>query len=156
MSVDTPLGTDALLLETLTGTESLSELFRFELGLLAPAGTAVAFDKMLGQPVTVRLPLDGGTRFVNGIVSRFAQGPEVRGAAAGDATFVRYRAEMVPELWLLARQARSRIFQQMTVPDILKKVLTGLDVDVRAHRAPTSRATTACSTARPTSTSPAG
>src|SRR5205823_7880504 len=81
------------------------------------------FDKMLGQAVTVRLELPaGGTRFVNGIVSRFSQGAEVRGPA-GDATFTRCRAEVVPKLWLLGRQARSRIFQQKSVHDILKEVL---------------------------------
>jgi type VI secretion system secreted protein VgrG len=35
---------------------------------------------------------------------------------------------MVPRFWLLTRQAQSRIFQQLTVPDILKQVLKGLDV----------------------------
>ena len=123
MSVETPLGVDALLLETLSGTESLSALFRFELGLLAPAGARIAFDKLLGQPVTVRLQAPGGARFVGGIVSRLTQGPEVRGSVAGDVAFVRYRAEVVPKLWLLGRQARSRIFQQLNVPDILRQVL---------------------------------
>jgi type VI secretion system secreted protein VgrG len=35
---------------------------------------------------------------------------------------------MVPQFWLLTRRAQSRIFQQITVPDILRKVLEGLDV----------------------------
>jgi type VI secretion system secreted protein VgrG len=33
----------------------------------------------------------------------------------------------VPRLWLWTKSARSRIFQHLTVPDILKKVLQGLD-----------------------------
>jgi type VI secretion system secreted protein VgrG len=36
--------------------------------------------------------------------------------------------EIVPQFWLLTRRAQSRIFQHLTVPDILKKVLAGLDV----------------------------
>jgi type VI secretion system secreted protein VgrG len=36
--------------------------------------------------------------------------------------------EIVPQFWLLSRKAQSRIFQRMNVPDILKKVLEGLDV----------------------------
>lgn len=123
MSLTTPLGADALLLETLAGTESLSALFRFDLGLLAPAGTAVPFDQLLGSLVTVKLDAPAGSRFVNGLVCRVAQGPEVRGGAGGDVTFVRYRVEVVPKMWLLGRQARSRIFQQLNVPDILKLVL---------------------------------
>src|SRR5208337_3951690 len=39
-----------------------------------------------------------------------------------------YSAEMVPEFWLRTRQVRSRIFQQMSVKDILTKVLDGLKV----------------------------
>ena len=39
-----------------------------------------------------------------------------------------YRAELVPAFWLLTQTTDRRIFQQMTVPDILKQVLAGLDV----------------------------
>jgi type VI secretion system secreted protein VgrG len=128
MAVETPLGPDALLLETLTGTEEISGLFHFELGLLAPAGTDIDFANLLGQVATVRLPVPAsGTRFVSGVVSRFVQGGEVRGPD-GDATFTRCRAELVPRLWLLGLSARSRTFQKKSVPDILKDVLAGLDV----------------------------
>jgi type VI secretion system secreted protein VgrG len=128
LSIVTPLGADALLLESFNGTEAVSELFHFQLDLLAPSAAEVPFEKLLGQSVTVSVALPGGAaRYFNGIVSRFGQGPQVRGAL-GDVTFVRYRAEVVPSLWLLRRNFQSRIFQQMTVPDILKKVLTGLNV----------------------------
>jgi type VI secretion system secreted protein VgrG len=35
---------------------------------------------------------------------------------------------MVPKLWLLTKKVRSRIFQQVSVPDILRAVLTGMAV----------------------------
>jgi type VI secretion system secreted protein VgrG len=128
MAVTTPLGADALLLETFTGTEALSELFEFELGLLAEADTAVAFDQLLGQSATAQVTLpDDSQRYFNGVISRFSQGATVPGALGG-TTFVQYRATLVPKLWLLTRKAQSRIFQQLSVPDILKQVLTGLDV----------------------------
>src|SRR5436309_8152537 len=41
--------------------------------------------------------------------------------------------ELVPEFWLLTRSAQSRIFQHISVPDILKKVLTGLNVDFQVR-----------------------
>ena len=47
LSLHTPLGDDALLLETCTGVESISELFRFQLDMLAEA--PVAFDQVLGN-----------------------------------------------------------------------------------------------------------
>src|SRR5262249_39961936 len=103
--------------------------FRFELDLLAESTATVKFDSILGQGVTVTLvmPADGSKRYINGIVSRFGQGGR-RPSAQGGATFTLYRAEVVPKLWMLTRNHQSRIFQQLAVPDILKQVLTGLDV----------------------------
>src|SRR6266540_4525699 len=124
LAVSTPLGPDALLLERLSGTEAISALFSFRLDMLAPRDQPVAFDGLLGQAVTVAVAMPAGTRYFNGIVRRLSEGGEVHGAAE----FVRYQAEIVPKLWLLTRSFRSRIFQQIAVPDILKKVLAGLDV----------------------------
>ena len=127
IAVTTPLGADVLLLQQFSGSEAISKLFRFRLELLAESSTDVAFDQLLGQSVTVNLNLpDGSTRHLNGIVSRFAQGSRTP-SPMGEAFFTRYRAEIVPKLWLLTRNAQSRIFQQIAVPDILKQVLTGLD-----------------------------
>ena len=39
-----------------------------------------------------------------------------------------FRAELVPKLWLLTKKVQSRIFQHLSVPDILHQVLAGLDV----------------------------
>ena len=47
---------------------------------------------------------------------------------AQGAIFTEYTLEIVPQFWLLTRRAQSRIFQHLSVPDILKKVLEGLDV----------------------------
>jgi type VI secretion system secreted protein VgrG len=123
LAVTTPLGTDTLLLTEFHGSEGLSRLFQFQLNLLAEARKEVAFDKVLGQAVTVRLETAGGNkRFFNGICNSMAQGE-------GDGDYVNYRLEMVPRFWLLTKRAQSRIFQHQTVPQILKKVLDGLDVN---------------------------
>ncbi|MFO0851699.1 MAG: type VI secretion system tip protein VgrG [Gemmataceae bacterium] len=130
MAVSTPLAKDALLLEQLTGTEGISELYQFQLELLAETTEEVPFDKLLGQAVTVTLVAPGGEkRYVNGLVSRFGQGAEFRGGP--DRLFTRYTATVVPKLWLLTRRTNSRTFQQLTVPDILKKVLVGFDVSYK-------------------------
>jgi type VI secretion system secreted protein VgrG len=124
LEVVTPLGKDVLLLEGFSGHEGLSQLFRFQLDLIAENGKVkdVAFDKLLGQPVTVCLGRSGGKqRFFNGICSRFSQGES-------GIEFTSYRMEVVPRFWLLTRRAQSRIFQHKTVPDILKEVLQGLEV----------------------------
>ena len=75
LAVTTPLGTDVLLLTAFSGREGLSQLFSFQLELVADVATEVAFDKLLGQPVTVRLNLsDDKKRFFNGVCNRFSQG----------------------------------------------------------------------------------
>src|SRR5207247_270193 len=42
--------------------------------------------------------------------------------------FIHYEAEMVPQAWLLTKSHQSRIYQQKSVPDVLKAIFTGLDV----------------------------
>lgn len=122
LAVSTPLGPDALLLVGFTGHEAISQLFRYELDLLAENETVVAFDRLLGNRVTVNLEVPGGQdRHFSGICSRVSQGGR-------DETFTRYRMEVVPQFWFLTRRTQSRIFQQKSVPDILKAVLQGLDV----------------------------
>jgi type VI secretion system secreted protein VgrG len=105
-----------------TGHEAVSQLFNFQLDLLAENATEVPFDQLLGQPVAVGLRLaDGQLRPFHGICSRVSQG-------ARDDNFTAYRMEVVPALWLLTRRFQSRIFQHLSVPDILRQVLAGLDV----------------------------
>lgn len=129
LSVTTPLGTDVLLLQRVTGVEAVSRPFCFNVEMLAESTAKVKFESILGQSVTVAMvmPADGSKRYINGIVSRFSQG-ERRPSAYGDATFTCYSAELVPKFWTLTRIHQSRIFQQLSVPDVLKKVLTGIKV----------------------------
>jgi type VI secretion system secreted protein VgrG len=125
LQLTTPLGPDKLFLRGFTGREGISELFRFDLDLIADSKTEISFDAVLGKHFTIRLRLAQGERQFDGICMRFAQGER----DPRNTAFTAYRAEIVPQFWLLTRKAQSRIFQHMTVPDILKKVLTGLDVD---------------------------
>ncbi len=125
ISISTPLGSDVLLPVGLSGREAISELFVFKLDLAAGNDKQVPFESLLGEPVVVAVALaTGGTRFFNGIVNRLGQG--VRGSK-----YTSYRAELVPSLWLLTRRQTSRIFQHLSVPDILRRVLGGVDVDFR-------------------------
>ena len=124
LQVDTPLGKDVVVITGLTGTEAISRLFSFQLDLIAENKTNVAFDKLLGKSVTVHLDLpdDTSKRHINGICIRMTQGE--RGTLAEDSkSFTSYKMEIVPKLWRLSQKAQSRIFQQLSVPDILKKVL---------------------------------
>ncbi|HEU0139212.1 MAG TPA: type VI secretion system tip protein TssI/VgrG [Bryobacteraceae bacterium] len=121
--IQTPLPDSTLLLRSFTGREAISQLFSFELDLIAQNHKTVEFEKLLGQKVTIGLemPHDRGKRYWNGIVQRFSRGG--RGV-----DFTSYRAALVPSVWLLTKITRARIFQNMAVPDILRKVFTGFDV----------------------------
>src|SRR6266446_2424882 len=124
LSVKTPLGKDVLLLVGLTGHEAISQLFTFQLDLLAEDASKVKFDKLLGQKITVALKLPNEKeRYFNGICKRISQG----GRSEGEV-FTSYHLEIVPQFWLLTRRSQSRVFQHITIPDILKNVLDGLDV----------------------------
>jgi type VI secretion system secreted protein VgrG len=117
LSLTTPLGTDVLLLTGFTGREAISSPFRLDLDIVGPPD--VPFASVVGGSMTITV--GGGqteTRHFNGFVSRFSAGG--RGL---------YRAELVPQLWLLTRTTNSRIFQQLSVPDILREVLARLDVE---------------------------
>jgi type VI secretion system secreted protein VgrG len=123
LTVSTPLGPDDLLLVGFHGREAISQLFGFELDLLAENSTDIPFDKLLGKKVTVHLSLfDGGNRPFSGICQEISEG-------ARDETFTAYRMQVVPEIWLLSKNTQCRIYQQVSVPEILKDVFTGLDVD---------------------------
>lgn len=115
MAVSSPLGDDVLLFRSMNGTERLSRLFQYTLTLLSEE-QSINFADIVGQNMTVQLELpDDKTRYFNGYVSRFVQT-----RAEGD--LAEYQATIVPWLWLLTRTADCRIFQEKTVPEIIKEV----------------------------------
>jgi type VI secretion system secreted protein VgrG len=132
--VTTPLGKDVLLLETYSGREGISQPFLYRLEMLAEDPSKVVFDKLLGKVATVTVELPGNKkRYLSGLINQFSQGNMVQ-SARKDTTFVRYRADIVPEFWLLTQKVQSRIFQQLSVPDILKKVMDGLKVNWKLQK----------------------
>ncbi|MFZ4859452.1 MAG: type VI secretion system Vgr family protein [Desulfuromonadaceae bacterium] len=125
IKINTPLGKDVLLVESIHGSEGMSRLFSFELSLVTES-RGIAFEDIIGESVTVSIDLPWGKkRYLNGIVSRFAQ-TSGGGTSTGDTRVSTYRLTMVPWFWLLSRSAESRIYQKMTVPEIVEKVFREL------------------------------
>src|SRR4030042_1410834 len=115
VAIGTPLGEDVLLLVGMWGSEQLGRPFEFQLDL-ASDNSQIKFSDIVGQNVPVRLEMSKGSmRYFNGFVSRFTQVSSNREGA-------QYSATMVPWLWFLTRTADCRIFQAMTVTDIIKQV----------------------------------
>jgi type VI secretion system secreted protein VgrG len=115
IAIQTPLGENALLLRSFQGQEFLSRLFNFDLEL-ASENASISYDDIVGQKVTVSVTLaDGSERYWNGWVNRFVQ-------MQRDSTAAAYRATMVPWLWFLGQTTDCRIFQNKTIPDLLKQI----------------------------------
>jgi type VI secretion system secreted protein VgrG len=120
ISLSTPLGDDVLLLQGFTGNEGISRLFRFQLDVLS-TNASLSFKDIVGQLVTINVSqVDGSDRYFNGYVSRFAQ-------SGADESFTHYQMEVVPWLWFLTRNANCKIFQNMTIPNILSQVFDDCD-----------------------------
>lgn len=119
LNFTSPLGADVLLPERLTGMEGISELFDYQLDLLAETATSVDPKTIVGQKVCVGIQADdsGTQRYINGIVASFEMGN-------GDEEFNAYRARIVPNLWVLTLNKNTRVFQNMTVLDVIKGVLS--------------------------------
>jgi type VI secretion system secreted protein VgrG len=125
LSMTTPFGADELLLDSLQGTESLSQPFRFMLSMRSSSNTLEPAT-IIGASVTVSLAPAGGTpRFFNGIVARFLH-------AGSDGAFALYSAELVPSLWLLTLSRDRKIYQNQTAVDIVKAVLGDFSVSFEA------------------------
>jgi type VI secretion system secreted protein VgrG len=114
--VNTDLGEDKLFLEGFEGEERVSDLFRFELTVLTGDPT-FAMESMLHKPVVVSLRQHDDTdRNFHGIINHIE---EVESRAEG---YLVYRATMVPWAWLLTLFHDCRIFQNLSVPDIVQQV----------------------------------
>ena len=117
MEIATPLGDDVLLFHGMHAREEMSRVSEYQLDLLSTRGD-INLDDILGKNVTVKLALpDDTTRYFNGYVTRFSQGGLL-------GRYYRYTALVRPWLWFLSRTADCRIFQDMTVPDIVKAVFS--------------------------------
>lgn len=118
LAINTQLGTDKVLIRSVSINEQLSRLFQMDVQLESQ-NPAIKFEDIVGTAATVQLTMPNGqTRYFNGVVNRFAQEEQ-------EGTMARYRATLVPWLWLLTRAADCRIFQKMKAPDIIEQVFKG-------------------------------
>lgn len=117
--ITSPLGPDALLLKDMGGGEELGRLFNYELQLHS-LDNAIDLNQLLGKPMCLSLQLDGGgERHFHGIVARCSQNVD-------EGQFASYQATLRPWLWLLTRTSDCRIFQNLTIPQIIKQVFRDL------------------------------
>ncbi len=115
MEITTPLGEDVLLFHRMTAREELGRLSEFQIDLLSSRND-IDLDKILAKNVTVKLALpEVKARYFNGYVTRFSQ-------TGTHGRYHLYQAIVRPWLWFLTRTSDCRIFQNMTIPDIIQQV----------------------------------
>ena len=115
ITLKSPLPDADLLFESMTSSAALSSLGETQLNLLSTKPDLKPED-LLGKSVTVTAQLrDDAKRHFNGYVSRF-------GAGRHQGRYFAYQATVNPWLWFLTRTSDCRIFQDQTVPEIVKKV----------------------------------
>lgn len=124
LAIDSPLGKDVLLLNSIEGEEELSKPFLYKLELSSKFG-GLGAEKIVGHPVSIRV--DAGresTRYFHGIIKSFSQGLR-------NDDLTTYYAEMVPWLALLGYRKNCRIMsapesreQGKTTPEIVQSVFS--------------------------------
>ena len=114
-SLISPLSKEDLRFSSMQHNAGVSTLEETQLVLLSDKSDIAPRD-LLGRTVTVAMALrDGEKRHISGHVTRFGLGHH-QGRHFG------YVAELRPWLWFLTRRSDCRIFQEMTVVDIIKRV----------------------------------
>jgi len=117
--ITSPLGPDVLLLNEMGGGEELGRLFNYELQLNS-LDANIDLNQLLGKPMSVSLQLaDGGERYFHGLVARCSQNID-------QGQFASYQVTLRPWLWLLSRTSDCRIFQNLSIPQIIKQVFRDL------------------------------
>src|SRR5215471_3610072 len=117
------LGQDVLLPEFLAGAEGISELFYYQLELVADVNTTIDPKSIVGTKATVGILADdsGTNRYINGIVASFE-------SCGGDDEYNNYKAYIVPNVWFTTINKNTRVFQDMSVIDIIKQVLSNYSI----------------------------
>lgn len=124
ITATTPLA-DKLLFWSLSGRETLSTPFAFDVELLS---RLPRLDKtaLPGKPITLSIPLaqSQSRRYLNGKITSV----DIRSQELNGTRYTVYRLRMESDLWPLQHDRNQRIFQNQTVPNIIKGLLTETNV----------------------------
>jgi type VI secretion system secreted protein VgrG len=106
---------DAFTFRHMRGREGLSELFDYRVELLSE-DDAIALEDILGTPLMLVMTVQGGAeRYFHGHVVQFVY-------AGTDGSYACYHARVRPWLWFLSTTTDCRIFQNLSVPDIIAQI----------------------------------
>ncbi|MCQ4247131.1 type VI secretion system tip protein VgrG [Stutzerimonas decontaminans] len=106
------------------GREAISQPYRFDLELVSEHPD-LDLESLLHRPAFLALAPDGSG--IHGLVHQAAQGESGK-------RLTRYRLTLVPQLAYLAHRTNQRIFQHLTVPQIIAQVLEEHGIQAGAYR----------------------
>ncbi|WP_432721158.1 type VI secretion system Vgr family protein [Jeongeupia wiesaeckerbachi] len=120
---------EQLLPQTLRADETLSQPYRYGLECLSP-DAELELKSLLGLPAELGVETaDGGSVVRTGIVTTAE-------SLGSDGGFARYRLTIEPPLALLRHRRTSRVFQDQSVPDIVKAIVAehqGRNAVIQSH-----------------------
>lgn len=108
-----------LMFHKLTGSETLSESFSYDVTLLSQT-SSIDLKSLAGKSVTLEIPLQHSIapRFLNGCITKASQATvELKGMQ-----YQEYTLTIESLLWPMKRDQAFRIYQEMTVPEIVNDV----------------------------------
>ncbi|AZN35327.1 type VI secretion system Vgr family protein [Iodobacter ciconiae] len=107
---------EQLLPQQVSGSEGVNRAYRYQIDCLSPDGT-LELKSLLGLPVVLSVADANGSEIERcGVVSQ-AQ------LLGSDGGFAKYALTVEPPFALLRYRRTSRVFQDLSVPDIVKQVL---------------------------------
>ncbi len=106
------------------GREAISQPYRFELELVSERPD-LDLESLLHRPAFLAFAPDGSG--IHGLVHQAAQGESGK-------RLTRYRLTLVPQLAYLAHRTNQRIFQHLSVPQIVGQVLEKHGIQADAYR----------------------
>ncbi|KMN76136.1 type VI secretion system protein, partial [Chromobacterium sp. LK11] len=113
---DGSVAAEQLLPLSLAGEEGVSRPYAYQLTCLSPDG-AIELKTLLGLPARIGILDAAGAESLRcGVVSKVE-------SLGSDGGFSRYQLTIEPPFALLRHRVSSRVFQDLTVPDIVKQIL---------------------------------
>ena len=116
ITATTPLAPEKLAFASMSGQEEISQCFSFQARFVSD-DIDLKSEDVLGLGVTIKVESDRGERFFHGLVDSFAL------TEFGDER-IEYVAVLRPWLWFLSKTSDNRIFQNMSVVEIVEEVFS--------------------------------
>ncbi|WP_084282691.1 type VI secretion system Vgr family protein [Deefgea rivuli] len=113
---DGTIWAEQLLPQSVTGREGVNQAYRYQIDCLSPAND-IELKSLLGLPIVLSVADANGDAIERcGVVSQ----AQMLGADGG---FAKYQLIVEPPFALLRHRRTSRVFQDLSVPDIVKQLL---------------------------------